>query len=184
MPVFFLCFCLFCFCVFLAYLRSVLCVCDFSVTSHTHVKLPKTVFFSFCVCVFWGKNCLSLRDFSRPEVKSTSTSTSTSLGKVNVIQPSFKPRPKSLRAPKGPFPGPKWVLTSEDNTQRLSVVGKPPSKYDNRRCDFTGCPAGVPFIYYATPHRNRAYAYRRLLLSAQHDIEVSNVIPQACVCAV
>ena len=88
--------------------------------------------------------------------------------------------------PLSPFdtPGPNWVLRNNIARERLSTAGKPPSKYDDARCDFTGCPADVPFIYYATPHRNRAHSYRRLLLSAQHDIEVSDVIPQACVCAV
>ena len=92
--------------------------------------------------------------------------------------------PPPTDIPKIDTPGPNWVLKTDADKARLSTVGKPPSKYDDARCDFTGCPPDVPFIYYATPHRNRAFAYRRLLLTAQHDIEVSNVIPQACVCAV
>ena len=101
-----------------------------------------------------------------------------------LITPSSSAKPAAHLIPTIDTPGPKWVLKTDYDKARLSTIGKPPSKYDNARCDFTGCPADVPFIYYATPHRNRAHGYRRLLLSAQRDIEVSNVIPQACVCVV
>ena len=112
---------------------------------------------------------------------------------VRRLRPLTRSLPTSIAAPdsasavpRSPLdtPGPNWVLKTDADKARLSTVGKPPSKYDDARCDFTGCPPDVPFIYYATPHRNRAFSYRRLLLTAQHDIEVSNVIPQACVCAV
>ena len=136
------------------------------------------VFTSVCVCVSVCL-CVCVSVFNSDHLAPlTSAGTGTAATGAAITLPP----PTDI--PKIDTPGPNWVLKTDADKARLSTVGKPPSKYDDARCDFTGCPPDVPFIYYATPHRNRAFSYRRLLLTAQHDIEVSNVIPQACVCAV
>ena len=51
-------------------------------------------------------------------------------------------------------------------------------------CSFHGCPAGHPFVYYLTSHRNRAASYNRLLRSLAMDLASSvNRHPPQCVCA-